>query len=483
MSEERKVENTTKCYIPKRYIVTALSFFGLFNAYCMRVNVSVAIVAMVNSTKTTVINDTHYPTECPDLFTHEDHIKESLKGERYNWDPATQGYILSAFFYGYFIVMLPGGYLAEKFGATRLFGFCIISTSLLTLLTPVVVRWGLVPLLVLRVLEGLGEGATYPCVVAIISRWSPKLERSRIASIVFTGGPLGSVFSFIVSGQLSSSYFLGGWPSVFYVFGALGCIWYIFWFILIYETPDYHPTISKEELSKFDDNSYSSNLKHEVPWKSIATSVPFYALIVTNFGHMFGFNIMITEIPTYLNTVLHFNIKSSGFLSSLPNIAEAVGGWISPFIADKLRASGKIGVTPIRKIFNSIGGFAPTICMILVTFCGCQSSIIIVLLSVGLFFNGFKYSGYTAAVVDMTPDFAGTLYGIANGLANITGIIAPTIVGHIISSGATIANWSKVFYITAGVYFFTTVVFALFASAELQPWGKCQPDIEDKEKK
>lgn len=37
-------------FIPKRYMVTILAMFGLFNAYTLRVNMSVAIVAMVSNT-------------------------------------------------------------------------------------------------------------------------------------------------------------------------------------------------------------------------------------------------------------------------------------------------------------------------------------------------------------------------------------------------------------------------------------------------
>ena len=37
-------------YIPKRYILVILAHFGFFIVYALRVNLSVAMVAMVNST-------------------------------------------------------------------------------------------------------------------------------------------------------------------------------------------------------------------------------------------------------------------------------------------------------------------------------------------------------------------------------------------------------------------------------------------------
>ncbi len=42
-------------------------------------------------------------------------------------------------------------------------------------------------LILMRVLEGLGGGLTFPAMNVLISRWAPKEERSSISSIVFGG--------------------------------------------------------------------------------------------------------------------------------------------------------------------------------------------------------------------------------------------------------------------------------------------------------
>lgn len=44
---------------------------------------------------------------------------------------------------------------------------------------------------------------------------------------------------------------------------------------------------------------------------------------------------------------------------------------------------------------------------------------------------------------------------------------------------ATIANWSDVFYIAAAVYVFTASFYAIFASAELQPWDQGKEESDD----
>lgn len=37
----------------------------------------------------------------------------------------------------------------------------------------------------------------------------------------------------------------------FFVQGAVGCVWFVFWALFVYETPADHPTISKKELKYF----------------------------------------------------------------------------------------------------------------------------------------------------------------------------------------------------------------------------------------
>lgn len=46
------------------------------------------------------------------------------------------------------------------------------------------------------------------------------------------------------------------------------------------------------------------------PWKSIFTSTPFYALLITHCGENWGFWTLLTEIPSYMSSVLKFDIES-----------------------------------------------------------------------------------------------------------------------------------------------------------------------------
>lgn len=85
-----------------------------------------------------------------------------MQAVKFEWSEATQGLILSSFYYGYVITHLPGGMLAEKFGGKWVLGLGLLSTAICTCITPFAVKaGGATALFILRVVEGLGEVSFY----------------------------------------------------------------------------------------------------------------------------------------------------------------------------------------------------------------------------------------------------------------------------------------------------------------------------------
>lgn len=81
--------------------------------------------------------------------------KQTFDGLRFEWDEYEQNMILGCFFWGYVMTELPGGRLAEIIGGHRVFGYSMLSASVLTLLTPLAARLDYLAVVVLRVLLGL----------------------------------------------------------------------------------------------------------------------------------------------------------------------------------------------------------------------------------------------------------------------------------------------------------------------------------------
>lgn len=160
---------------------------------------------------------------------------------------------------------LLGGWLASRIGGKKVFGFGIAVTSFFTILTPPITRYSVYLLIAARVLEGIGEvsvrcsftakirklrfgnlqGVTYPSIHAIWANWAPPLERSRLATLAFSGSFVGTVFAMPVCGIMVERL---GWASVFYAFGTMGLIWYVCWSIVVKDHPSLDSRVGELEL-------------------------------------------------------------------------------------------------------------------------------------------------------------------------------------------------------------------------------------------
>lgn len=84
------------------------------------------------------------------------------------------------------------------------------------------------------------------------------------------------------------------WPSIFYVFGFVGVVWSLFFIWTVYEDPQSTPSISEEEKKFINDALWGNNTSDkspDIPWKSILTSMPFYAILFAHVSLTFIFDI------------------------------------------------------------------------------------------------------------------------------------------------------------------------------------------------
>ncbi|XP_012344677.1 vesicular glutamate transporter 2.2 isoform X2 [Apis florea] len=447
---EDELVSSWKFWKKRRYVVAVLTFLGCFTSYILRVNLSVAIVAMTAEVRKIDENGIEY-------FEKE-----------FDWDSKTQGLVLSSFFYGYISTQLLGGLLSTRIGGKKVFGFGIAITAFLTIITPPLVKVSVYILLALRIIEGICEGVTYPCIHAIWAQWAPPLERSKLATITFSGSFFGTVFAMPVAG-LMTEYL--GWPSVFYGFGGAGLIWFFYWWIVIKDRPEDDKSISKAEL-EYIKNSLG-NLKEEKikhPWKAMLTSPPVWAIIVAHFSENWGFYTMLTQLPTFMNDVLDFKLDKTGFLSALPYLAMTFVVQFSGHLADYLRVKKILTTTQVRKLFNCGAFLFQTIFMTCTGFISTTAGVVIsITIAVGL--GGFAWSGFGVNHLDIAPKHASVLMGIGNTFATLPGVVSPIITGYIVQNKSS-EEWRIVFIIAGAIYLIGAIIYGLYASGEKQKWAQ-----------
>ncbi|EDS29564.1 sialin [Culex quinquefasciatus] len=443
----------------RRYIVVLMAFLGCLVMYAMRVAMSIAVVAMTEKRAISFQNGT---------VGYE---------QAFDWSSKVRGNILSSFFWGYLVTQLPAGVLGNRLGATNILGIGLGFTTVLTLLTPLSAYGGVSWLIGNRILQGMAQGVALPCLHGIWSKWAPPSERSRMVLISLVGMFAGTILAMLVTGAVSKRW---NWESAFYIFGVIGCIWFVAFFLMIHPTPEQDRTISKAEKefiikSLGNVEGQSGGIKH--PWKGILTSKPVFAILVSGFCQSWGFYNMLTQLPSFLKDALHFDVEHSGSIAALPYLGMGLMLNVSGYLADWFQIKGILTTTQVRRYFNC-GSFLVQATLTIIGAAILRSIPTITCLTLAVSMGAFAWSGYLVNHLDLSSKSAGVLMGIGNSASTIAGIIAPVVTG-LLTSNKSPDEWRAVFYITAGLQLVGLVVYWFWASGELQPWSV---EVQEKER-
>ncbi|OWR51221.1 sodium-dependent phosphate transporter [Danaus plexippus plexippus] len=537
--------STSVFIIPQRYVFSIMALLAVANAYTMRVCLNLAITQMVKRTVAVEGDPNYDPDACPDpnvdtdiasktlaniTLTMSHYLRQDTGPVLFEWSEATQGLVLSAFYYGYVLTHIPGGIIAERYGGKWVLGLGLLSTALCTFITPFAVKTGgATALFILRVVEGFGEGPTMPGLMAMISKWAPKSERARIGAIVFGGAQIGNIAGSYFSGLIIHA---GSWENVFYMFGGFGLAWFAIWSVLCYSTPNTHPFISDKEKKFLNENvqalihsekqildpvpwkallrsvplwsliiagsllCYSTPNTHPfisdkekkflnenvqalihsekqildpVPWKALLRSVPLWSLIIAGIGHDWGYFTMVTDLPKYMTDVLKFNIKSAGLLSALPYVAMWIASFFFGLLCDFCTKRKYHSIQNARKIYTTIAATGPGICIILASYSGCDTTLAVFWFIAAMTLMGAYYSGMKINALDITPNYAGTTTAMVNGIAAISGIISPYLIG-LLTPHSTLKEWRIAFWVCLAILVITNIIYLIFAKGEQQWW-------------
>ncbi|XP_053457436.1 sodium-dependent phosphate transport protein 3 isoform X2 [Nycticebus coucang] len=426
-----------------RYGLALIMHFSNFTMITQRVSLSIAIIAMVNSTQQHGLSNASTEAPLADTLNNLSRSIEEFnrKVSVYQWSPEIQGIIFSSINYGIILTLIPSGYLAGIFGAKHMLGAGLLISSLLTLFTPLAADFGVTLVIVIRTVQGMAQGMAWTGQFTIWAKWAPPLERSKLTTIA------GS--------------------------GSTGCVCCLLWFTVIYDDPMHHPCISVREKDHIVSSlaQQSSSPRRSVPIKAMVRCLPLWAIFSGFFSHFWLCTIIITYLPTYISTVLHVNIRDSGVLSSLPFIAASSCTILGGQLADFLLSKNLLRLITVRKLFSSLGLLLPSLCAMALPFVvsSYMTTIILLILIPGT--SNLCDSGFIINTLDIAPRYASFLMGISRGFGLLAGIVSSTATGFLISQDSE-SGWRNVFFLSAAVNMFGLVFYLTFGQAEIQDWAK-----------
>ncbi|XP_078583646.1 sialin-like isoform X2 [Branchiostoma floridae x Branchiostoma japonicum] len=477
------------CGMSTRYSLAVLLMGVLIHFLTLRSNFSIIVVAMVKHSPNYEGNGSREnecyanTTENIEYFTNESITPELRASSLYNeteifrhenstehhsqfsWDPVTQGRIIGAYSYGHVFSQVMGGFLEARFGGKKVLGLSILLSSVLTLLTPAAAFAGEWWLFVVRVVVGFVQGVVYPSTFGILSRWSPPLERGRLLAIVTAGETLGVFVGFSLTSNLTTQF---GWAVTLYITGVAGLAFCCIWCLLAFDSPSAHPRISAAERKYIESNLETTT--------KLFSSPHLWVLIYIHCADGWGFFMMLTCLPLYMDTILNFNIDTNGALSAMPYLTLMASRILFSLIIDLvIKRSGFRKVNIRKTCVLALAGVGA--CLVAVGHVGCDSTAAIAMLCLATVMSGVMVPGFYPSYTELTLGFSGVAFGISNSVNNCAGFIVPMMVGILTEENQTVAAWQKVFYVSAAISVSGSVMALGFLRTDPVSWAQ-DPDVD-----
>jgi ACS family tartrate transporter-like MFS transporter len=367
----------------------------------------------------------------------------------------------SAFFVSYFLFEVPSNFALSKIGP-RLW------------IARIMITWGLVSgammfvcgersFYLLRFLLGMAEAGFFPGIVVYLSRWFTAGYRGRVTSIFIVAIPLSGLIGGPISGlildRMNGAAGLRGWQWMFLLEAipaiALGvvCLW------RLADHPADVTWLSQDDKDRLEHllDSERRALDSEVRYPlSAAFANPAVLLLAgTLFCIVFGTTGIAFFLPQIIKSFGYSN-TAVGFLSAVPYLGGVIAmvAWARHSDTRRERVAHLFTATLFGSVgFVALGLLLPVHWAAMIGLC---------LAAMGVYASNALL--WTLPSELMTGTKAAVAIGVINSLANLSGVIAPSLLGwsRQVSGGFAMPAW-----IFAGFLILGTVLAALFGRTSM----------------
>ncbi|MGA1830923.1 MFS transporter [Rhizobium wenxiniae] len=330
----------------------------------------------------------------------------------------------------YALFQLPAGWLIDKFGAKRVYTGAVILWSGATALTGACSSKA--GLIAARGVLGITEAPCWPSAAKITAAWFPKKERALATGIWDAASKWGPALAPPLLVFLMVSF---GWRELFYIAGGFGILFGLL-LIIVYHQPEKTTWLSKDELDyiKADGGGSADAMgegKNPIRWRDLFRYRTVWGMILGWFCYIWMFNILTYFVPLYLLKTQNLDMKTMGFMASIPFfggiVGAFVGGYISKWLVDKNIASplnAKRGVIAVSAL---AGGFALMIAPFFTSLGGT-----LILLTIGMAMLSSLSANGWALPGDVAPNsMVGSVGSIQNFGGYFAGSLSPLVTGMI----------------------------------------------------
>ena len=257
-------------------------------------------------------------------------LKPILEKE-FTWSETDFAHIVMAFQAAYAVGLLALGWFVDKVGTKIGYSVTIIWWSvagMLHALARTAFGFG-----VARVGLGLGEAGNYPAAVKTVAEWFPKKERALATGLFNAGTSVGVVAALLIVPWILSQY---GWQEVFWITGALGFIWLIFW-LIFYDIPARQKRLTTSERTYIISGQESEGAeKVSIKWFKLFALPQTWALITGKglIDPIYWF--FLFWLPSYFSSTFQLDLKKPSLelmaIYTATTVGSIGGGYLSSWL-------------------------------------------------------------------------------------------------------------------------------------------------------
>ena len=336
------------------------------------------------------------------------------------------GLILSAFQFGYAAGLVPGGWLADRFGPYRVLTLAGFSWSLCTFLMAAAGRW-LAPvgldavglLFALRFALGVCEACAFPTFAKALAHWLRRTERAQASGLIHSGAGFGGAVAPLLIVWIVASF---GWRDAFVVSGIMTAAVTSAWAWWASDEPAGHPRVSAEELRLIAaDKEELRPVPLDAAWfRRAVGSRNAYLLCASEFCYGLGGFVFLTWFFTYFKEQRDVGDLYSGFFSSCNWLAMAIGAPLGGWLCDRCvrRWGSPWGRRTVPLVSIVLSGICSMVAPAIRNDLG--SAAVFALAA------GFLYAAAAAfwsTLIDLTRRGVGLLGGLMNGVGSLGGAL------------------------------------------------------------
>lgn len=390
-------------------------------------------------------------------------IRPQLEQE-YGFSNTELEQIFTFFNFTYAAGLIPGGIIADMFGAHVFLGSIIFTWSVaLVIFATAGSFWAFGGS---RLLFGAAQSATYPILAGVTARWFAASTRTTMQGFIASfAGRMGGALAPIIMATLLMGYFGYTWRISLIIMAMIGVVFAVVFFLFFRNSPEVDKRVNRAELELIREGAKPKKNDGKVLKFSKAFKNRSFQLLVFQQFSNAGADIVYTSVLGSFFLSKNISLAEMGVYASLPLFGGAIGGFVGGILNDlSIRLFGS------RRWARSAMGFlGKAIAAGCLFFAISQTSALALAwgLFVVKFFSDWSQPTVLGTCTDMGGSHSATTFSIVSTTGNVGALVVPLVVGPLLDFYSTVeivngvqertTDYTPMFVLVAALYMVSAV--------------------------